>query len=201
MSDFPTLDTHCHLAPDSLPSNLWRTGFAHASTLSLEEAESVIARQEPQIAWGAGCHPRFVSIHSYRATGLVLEELRQAPISTPVLHWWTGSAGETSEAVELGCYFSIHSAVARHAKFRTRVPPERILVESDHGYADPPAGIPCRVEWVEHLLAQQLKVEVEEIRRLVWRNFTIIVQATGTMSLFPRAFVEIMRKVIEESKP
>lgn len=57
--------------------------------------------------------PRLVSIHSYRATGLVIEELRQMPVAVPVLHWWTGSAGETQEAVALGCYFSVHSAVAR----------------------------------------------------------------------------------------
>lgn len=82
--------------------------------------------------------PRLVSIHSYRATALVLQELHARPVAVPVLHWWTGSAAETREAVALGCYFSIHSAVARQTKFRTAVPPERILVESDHGYADPP---------------------------------------------------------------
>jgi TatD DNase family protein len=135
--------------------------------------------------------PRFVSIHSYRATGLVLKELRRTPVSTPVLHWWTGSAVETSEAVELGCYFSIHSAVARHSKFRTRVPPERILVESDHGYDDPPAAIPCRIEWVEHLVAQQLHMDVKEFRRVVWQNFASIIQATKTLGLLPEAFAEI----------
>ena len=98
--------------------------------------------------------PRIVSIHSYRATGLVIRELRQKPIAVPILHWWTGTVEETKEAVALGCYFSVHSAVARHSKFRTAVPPERILIERDHGYADPPAAIPCRIEWVEHLVAQ-----------------------------------------------
>ena len=37
--------------------------------------------------------PRLVSIHSYQATGLVLEELRRQPVAVPVLHWWTGTAG------------------------------------------------------------------------------------------------------------
>lgn len=136
--------------------------------------------------------PRFTSIHSYRATGLVLEELRKRPITTPVLHWWTGSADETTRAVELGCYFSIHSAVARHTKFRTRVPPERILVESDHGYGDPPAAIPCRVEWVEHLVAQQLGFSVGEVRRLAWQNFGRIIADTGTLELLPVAFREML---------
>ncbi len=247
MDQLPTLDAHCHLSSNHSSVDLVDTGFAIALTLSLEEAEKVIERQEPHIVWGIGCyprraesqeafnidrfrgfiertaivgeigldtgsrvsiekqtrnfrqvleviadHPRFVSIHSYRATGLVLKELRRTPISSPVLHWWTGSADETSEAVELGCYFSIHSAVARHSKFRTRVPPKRILVESDHGYGDPPAAIPCRVEWVEHLVAQQLRTDVKEFRRMVWRNFATIIEDTGTMNLLPESFVEIM---------
>jgi TatD DNase family protein len=139
--------------------------------------------------------PRLVSIHSYRATELVIKELRRKPISVPVLHWWTGTAEETREAVSLGCYFSVHSAVARHSKFRTAVPRERILIESDHGYADPPAAIPCRIEWVEHLMAQQLGLNTESVRQLVWQNLEAIVQATGTRGLLPNSLAAIMAKI------
>lgn len=143
--------------------------------------------------------PRLVSIHSYRATGLVLKELRQRPISIPVLHWWTGSADETSEAVELGCYFSIHSAVARYSMFRTRVPPDRILVESDHGYNDPPAAIPCRIEWVEYLVAQQLKTDVMSVRRLAWSNLVRIIDQTGTLHLLPGHMANLLVNPQSES--
>ena len=139
--------------------------------------------------------PRLVSIHSYRATGLVIEELGRRPVAVPVLHWWTGSAQETQEAVALGCYFSIHSAVARHSKFRTRVPPERVLVESDHSYADPPAAIPCRVEWVEYLVAQQLGLDVQDVRRLAWRNLATIVRQTGTLGLLPEPLAALLAEV------
>jgi TatD DNase family protein len=142
---------------------------------------------------------RLVSIHSYRATGLVLEELRRRPVAAPVLHWWTGTADETQEAVALGCYFSVHSAVARHSKFRTRVPPERLLVESDHGYRDPPAAIPCRVEWVEHLLGQQLGLDVAEVRRLAWRNLAAILRETGTRERFPEVFATALAQVSPEA--
>jgi TatD DNase family protein len=136
--------------------------------------------------------PRLVSIHSYRATGLVIEELRRRPVAVPILHWWTGTADETQEAAALGCYFSIHSAVARHSKFRTRVPPERVLIESDHGYHDPPAAIPCRIEWVEHLVGQQFNVDIKEVRSLAWRNLATIVRKTGTRELFPEIFKTVM---------
>jgi TatD DNase family protein len=136
--------------------------------------------------------PRIVSIHSYQANKHVIDELRQNPISAPILHWWTGTVEETLEAVRLGCYFSVHSAVARHSKFRTAVPRERILIESDHGWADPPAAIPCRIEWVEYLLSAQLRMNVDDIRGLVWRNFATIVNSTNTRQLLPNSFTEVL---------
>jgi TatD DNase family protein len=144
--------------------------------------------------------PRIVSIHSYRATGLIVKELRQRPIDAPILHWWTGSAEETREAVALGCYFSVHSAVARHSKFRTNVPLERILVESDHGFADPPEAIPCRIEWVEHLVAQQFGLKREDVRRLAWKNLSNIVRKTNTQKLLPEPFVARMTETCQEAQ-
>ncbi len=141
--------------------------------------------------------PRLISIHSYRATELVIKELRQKNINNaiPVLHWWTGTVNQTQEAVALGCYFSIHSAVARHTKFRTSVPPGRILIESDHGYRDPPSAIPCRIEWVEHLVGQQLKLGVKQVRHLVWQNLGSIITKTNTFELFPKTFTHVLERI------
>ena len=244
---YPTLDCHAHILTTHSSKELEASGAVLSMTISLTEAGFGILRKEPGIAWGAGCHPRFlksqqafdarqfedllkktpiagevgldkgsrvpmelqlknfrqvlevvskiprlVSIHSYRATGLVLQELRQRPVAIPVLHWWTGSADETSEAVELGAYFSIHSAVARQSKFRTRVPLKRILVESDHGYQDPPAAIPCRIEWVEYLVAQQFSLDVKELRETVWHNLAEIVHRTGIRDLMPESILAIL---------
>jgi TatD DNase family protein len=94
--------------------------------------------------------------------------------------------------------------VARHSKFRTCVPLERILVESDHGYHDPSAAIPYRIEWVEYLVAQQYKLEVEEVRRLVWRNLAIIVRKTGTQDLIPKSIAAVLAELRgnhEENNP
>jgi TatD DNase family protein len=136
--------------------------------------------------------PRIVSLHSFNSTGLMLEELRRTPVVAPILHWWTGSAAETRAAVELGCFFSVHSAVARRSIFRTQVPLERLLVESDHGWADPPGAIPHRVIWVEYLLSASLKMDVKEVRQLVWKNFSQVVQLTGTRELLPPSLVALL---------
>ncbi len=132
--------------------------------------------------------PRLVSIHSYQATDLVIEELAKRPISTPILHWWTGNIEQTIKAVELGCYFSIHSAVVRHSKFRRYVPIERVLVETDHGWEDPPAAIPFRIRWVEYLAAQQYGLEVDELREIIWRNFERLTFETKISGLLPNEF-------------
>jgi TatD DNase family protein len=133
--------------------------------------------------------PRLVSIHSYKAMSFVLDELERCPVSIPVLHGWFGDVPQTKRAVALGCYFSIHSQVARHSKFRNHVPLERVLLESDHGYNDPPAAIPCRIEWVEYLVAQQYKLDVKELRQVVWKNFIRLVHDTNTEHFIPETLL------------
>jgi len=151
------------------------------------------------LSFAAKC-PRIVSLHSFgtnsssltRSTALLLDELRHTPVAAPILHWWTGTAAETRQAVELGCYFSVHSAVARRSLFRTQVPLERLLVESDHGWADPPGAIPHRVIWVVYLLSALLKMDVREVRQLVWQNFSEVVHLTGTRDLLPQALADLL---------
>jgi len=82
-------------------------------------------------------------------------------------------------AVELGCYFSVHSAGARRWRafsLGTALPhpgtTRASAGESEHGWADPPGAIPHRVIWVEYLLSASLEVNVREVRQLVWQNFS-----------------------------
>lgn len=147
----------------------------------------------------AARNPRIVSIHSFRSTQLVLEELKRTPVVAPILHWWTGTAAETYQAVELGCYFSVHSAVARRSIFRTQIPPERLLVESDHGWADPPGAIPHRVIWVEYLLSANLGMPVQEVRQMVWQNFAELVKQTGTSNLLPATISQHVKLISDKS--
>jgi TatD DNase family protein len=142
---------------------------------------------------------RPVSIHSYAATRLVLEELRRTPVPAPILHWWTGVAEETRYAVALGCYFSIHSQVARRSIFHTIVPPDRMLIESDHGFNDPPPAIPSRVQWVEYLVSQQLDVSVQETRHLAWHNLGRILRETGTLRILPGPFAAVFEGKARET--
>lgn len=243
MPPLPTLDAHAHVDARGHVGAFGGCGAVLGQTTSLDEAERSVRRREPNVCWGAGCHPRvaaaqaafdpdrfralldrtplageigldtgsrvpmerqrevfrtvlravadrprLASVHAFPDVAPVLEELRRTPIAAPILHWWTGRAPETDRAVELGCYFSIHSAVARRSIWRTRVPMDRILVESDHGWRDPPDAIPLRIGWVEHLVAQNYGITVTELRTQVWRNLGALVALTATLDLLPAVF-------------
>lgn len=140
--------------------------------------------------------PRIISIHSYRAESLVLQELRRMPVTSPILHCWNGSEAETREAVELGCYFSIHPSIARHSKFRTCVPMEKLLFESDQGWETSPAAIPGRIAQAEERIARQLGLEPQAMRRTAWQNFAALVRQTGSLFLLPQALGDILRGAI-----
>jgi hypothetical protein len=51
------------------------------------------------------------------------------------------------------------------------------------------------VEWVEHLVGQQLKLGVEDVRRLAWRNLATIIRETGTRELFPETFATVLAEM------
>lgn len=53
-----SLDAHAHIDPSCSSAELSEAGAVLAMTLSLDEAEKVLPRQEPLIAWGVGRHPR-----------------------------------------------------------------------------------------------------------------------------------------------
>lgn len=82
---------------------------------------------------------RVLSIHSRRAATAVLDALEAKPgAGLPILHWFSGSARELARAVDLGCWFSVGPSMLRSEKGREltrRMPPDRILTESDGPFA------------------------------------------------------------------
>jgi hypothetical protein len=58
MTPLPTLDAHAHLDARLHLGELEECGMVLAQTFSLEDAARSIGRPEPNVAWGAGCHPR-----------------------------------------------------------------------------------------------------------------------------------------------
>lgn len=78
---------------------------------------------------------RILTIHSRRAVDDVLSALhRHEAAHTAVLHWFSGTQRQLSEAVALGCWFSVGPAMFRSDKGRSLVglmPRDRVLTETD----------------------------------------------------------------------
>jgi TatD DNase family protein len=78
---------------------------------------------------------RILTIHSRRAAADVLLAIKRHNCAdTAVLHWFSGSARELSEAVSLGCWFSVGPAMLRSDRGKQLVammPRDRVLTETD----------------------------------------------------------------------
>lgn len=133
--------------------------------------------------------PRLVSLHSYRATGQLLELLNEQKTSSEcVLHWWLGDDNETKAAIKLGCSFSVNYSMIRATQSWQHIPLDRLLVETDHPSGDrfsPLPRQPGRVQEVELAIAQHYGMGVEQLRNQIWRNFARLVSLTDTQDLLP----------------
>lgn len=133
--------------------------------------------------------PRLISLHSYKATGELLELLSTLdPTSGRILHWWLGDVEETQRALELGCYFSINFSMIRTTESWKTIPLDRLFFETDHPSGDRFSASPRqpgRVQSVEAAVAKHHRLPIREVRAHVWRNFAQVVADTGTRSLLP----------------
>ncbi len=166
---------------------------AYVSEFGLDGSARVPMGTQVQTLRGAldvlADEPRIVSLHSYRATDQVLDELASRPVSGVVLHWWLGSVTATKRAVELGCYFSVNAAMFRRSGALCHLPLDRLLAETDHPYGDrsgPEPHQPGNVLPVEHALAQLHGLEPEKVRRITWRNLNQLVRKSGCARLMNR---------------
>jgi TatD DNase family protein len=133
--------------------------------------------------------PRITSLHSYRATDLLIAELEQRPAPGIVLHWWLGSTSVTKRAVELGCYFSVNAAMFRKPDALRSIPLNRLLTETDHPYGDrsgPGPHQPGNVLAVEYAISRLHTLEPDAVRRMMWRNLDRLVRDTGCARLLSR---------------
>ncbi len=135
--------------------------------------------------------PRILSIHSYRATDLVVSELREFRPPAAILHWWLGSSEETQAAVEAGAYFSINASQAKKWPALNLVPLDRVLMETDHPFGDRPETRPRRPGKVAHperAVAAVLGMTAEALRLQAWRNFKLLAEKLSLVGMFPTEF-------------
>lgn len=142
-------------------------------------------------------HPRIVSVHSSGAHLRVLRELHRTPVEGVILHWWTGGAEMTEEAVRLGCYFSLPPAMMSSHDTLSLIPPNRLLSETDHPFGDrrvrgrkQPGG----TGEVERRMSQRLGVDERDQRVTFWDNFARLVEQTGVGDRLGREWRDVLER-------
>ncbi|MCK4664807.1 MAG: TatD family hydrolase [Bacteroidales bacterium] len=78
------------------------------------------------------------SIHSRKAELQVIEAIEKFKIENCIFHWYTGKLQLIERILSLGCYFSINPRMLNSdngKKIISKIPIERILLESDAPYA------------------------------------------------------------------
>jgi TatD DNase family protein len=136
-----------------------------------------------------GEHPRPVTIHSMSASDEVLAALCARPVAATILHWWRGSATQTREAVELGCFFSVNAHEVIKPRVLDLVPRERLLTETDFPHTrryDRSATKPGMVETIEAHLEVRWETSRLEVRRQLWRNLGSLLTQTNIIDRMPR---------------
>lgn len=133
-------------------------------------------------------HPRITTIHSHAATAQVLSAIAEYGTPGVILHWWLGSARETTAAVDLGCYFSINAAMIKRDTLLRAIPLDRILTETDHPFGDrgvPGDRRPGLVTSVEQALAQLHSMSPLAVRMQLWRNLRTLSGEASVGALLP----------------
>ena len=131
--------------------------------------------------------PRLTSLHSYAATGQLLEVLEAECPPGIILHWWLGDLQQTERAVELGCYFSVNVSSVRRKEILARIPRDRLLTETDHPFGDRRSRLrrPGRVDDVEQALGLQYGMSPDQVRQLMWSNLSLLISTTGCSTMLP----------------
>lgn len=105
------------------------------------------------------CGGRIISIHSRNAAKDVLDIIESTmTTSTPILHWFSGTAKEVQRANSLGCWFSVSPAMLSSKKGRdlvSEMPLSKILPETDAPFTEK-RGVPY-MPWEAFGIADTLK--------------------------------------------
>jgi len=130
---------------------------------------------------------KIMTIHSRRAVSAVLDCLSDTPrAGVPILHWFSGSIRELQRAVDIGCWFSINSAMLGTDRGRALVatmPINRILTESDGPFQqiDSRSAVPWDTDRTVMEAGRLLSISPFDLQLTVTENLDRLLQADAAV--------------------
>lgn len=139
--------------------------------------------------------PVLLSLHSTGRTGQLLDVLREKPHPGAVLHWFNGTTEEISEAIALGCYFSVNNAMSDDRL--AQIPTNRMLPETDFPASRKTtlASKPGDTRALEQRLARRDGIPETAVRHGFYRTLGGLAAAAGVRPRLPQAFQEALDTV------
>lgn len=125
--------------------------------------------------------PRFISLHSRKAEKALFDLIVENEIKNAVFHWYSGPLTLIDKALNAGYHFSINPAMIRTKKCHRiieRVPPERILTETDGPYVKVkgrPAE-PGDVKLIIEYLGDVWNKSFEDAEKKIKLNFSMLIR-------------------------
>ncbi|MDV6291469.1 TatD family hydrolase [Rhodococcus aetherivorans] len=167
-------------------------GLDRSSRVPIERQTEVLESVLSAVA----ASPRLISVHSYRATNLVLELIAQTGAEHVILHWWLGTESETKRALDLGCMFSVNQSMDPVKLRAAGIPITSLLPETDH-----PSGNRCGTSPrqpgqtldVERSIGAAYGVDPARVRDIFWKTFSAEVDTKGLFALLPPAVQKMTR--------
>ena len=114
---------------------------------------------------------KIISIHSRKAVRHVIDIIGDNFRFKPILHWFTGSENELSNAIEKGFYFSVNKSMLNSKKFQSMlalIPKERLLFETDSPF------ISFSYSHYETLTKINQFIKGKKVDVNMWNNFKAI---------------------------
>lgn len=131
---------------------------------------------------------RILSIHSRRAAAATIDLLeKRSKVSSPILHWFSGSANELKRAISLGYWFSVGPAMLMSEKGRilvSHMPRNRVLTESDGPFVQVSgrSAFPWDVAGVVNSLASIWKQPIHSVEATLLDNMRSLISISGCRS-------------------
>ena len=167
--------------------------FAVVGEIGLDRRAGHLDRQRATLAsvlLVCADQPVLLSIHSNGATSAVLDVLDRHPHPGLILHWWNDDGPELDRAVGSGACFSVNAAMKDAVL--NRLPPDRVLTETDFPAARPGARRPGDTRAIEHRLGALWKTDPEVTRHRVWVNLRRLATRAEALDRLPEALADAL---------
>lgn len=129
---------------------------------------------------------RVISLHSRSAADQVMDVLESYPnAGIPILHWFSGTIGQLTRAINLGLWFSVGPSMLQSQKGKvilSKIPINKILPETDGPFATRKTGepwTPGEIDDVIMSLANIHHLTPDEVRSQIIINTNEVLFKSG----------------------